>query len=745
YVGNNGTANISDTDSVKERTVSQGTGAYRDGATTPSSYSDYDGSYNSLNSFNQGSSASSWTVQAGETLQGIASQLWGDSNLWYKIAEINGLTGDESLVEGTILTIPAGVVRTSNSAQTFTPYDPNETLGSTAPTAAKPPKHHSSCGIAQVLLAVIAIAVVAFITPYATAFASNILGGATLAGGGAFTGVATAAAIASGDVVASTAAAVIGGAIGGAAGSIVSQAVGVATGIQDKFSWNAVALAAIGGGVGGGMGLKSPSGWGQAAANAAAQSIVTQGIGVATGLQDKFSWAAVAGAAVGAGIGFEVGKSLPGAAFTKTSDAGEVVHVGAQWYNTVAQSGASLIANAATRSVIDGSDFGDNVLAALPDTIGQTIGNAIAGGISGNGGDASTTGDHKSLLDEIGDGIHGLVNGVEHAASAVGDFLGFDGQFGYQGPVGRSESLAGLGNAIGNLIAPPAAAPVLAGYGGFGGISIQPLGNYDSSSGAAWTLTGGGAEETSRFGIGGNGPPPEFMSEQLFPNLPGAPIIGSIAAPLDSFVGLNMFGLMEDTNREVGGAQVGYLYGRLNDINVHPPQYSFNSFENMSWSERSGYVNYLQGYLAAGTLQLQRDTVSFLQESVDLRYNQALGEYRAGRLPAGLSQDQAVGSRMDVLMRGDLQAFYRSRDVSFGPRQYVTVNNRQYAADGSYRIPDAQVGRVWMDWTLSPKTASTPQVQGFNAARSNPIGGVIIRPTALGGSYWVAPLPPTRR
>ncbi|MFZ2030955.1 MAG: hypothetical protein WAU68_11645, partial [Vitreimonas sp.] len=92
YVGNNGTANISDTDSVKERTVSQGTGAYRDGATTPSSYSDYDGSYNSLNSFNQGSSASSWTVQAGETLQGIAAQLWGDSNLWYKIAEINGLT-----------------------------------------------------------------------------------------------------------------------------------------------------------------------------------------------------------------------------------------------------------------------------------------------------------------------------------------------------------------------------------------------------------------------------------------------------------------------------------------------------------------------------------------------------------------------------------------------------------------------------------------------------------------------------
>jgi hypothetical protein len=34
---------------------------------------------------------------------------------------------------------------------------------------------------------------------------------------------------------------------------------------------------------------------------------------------------------------------------------------------------ASGIANAATRSVISGSDFGDNIIAALSDTIGQTI------------------------------------------------------------------------------------------------------------------------------------------------------------------------------------------------------------------------------------------------------------------------------------------------------------------------------------------------------------------------------------
>jgi hypothetical protein len=46
--------------------------------------------------------------------------------------------------------------------------------------------------------------------------------------------------------------------------------------------------------------------------------------------------------------------------------------------------GASAIANAAARSLIDGSDFGDNVMAALPDVIGQTVVGVIAGRIQDN-------------------------------------------------------------------------------------------------------------------------------------------------------------------------------------------------------------------------------------------------------------------------------------------------------------------------------------------------------------------------
>jgi hypothetical protein len=65
--------------------------------------------------------------------------------------------------------------------------------------------------------------------------------------------------------------------------------------------------------------------------------------------------------------------------------------------------GASALANAATRTLIDGSDFGDNVIAALPDVIGGAIGRRMGGAV---------------------------ISGI----AAAGDFLGFDGQFGYQGP-----------------------------------------------------------------------------------------------------------------------------------------------------------------------------------------------------------------------------------------------------------------------------------------------------------------------
>ena len=106
------------------------------------------------------------------------------------------------------------------------------------------------------------------------------------------------------------------GAIGGAVGSIASQGLGIALGVQDRINWKGVGLAAIGGGLG-------------------------------AGVMSAFSVRPIAGdggSASAANIAANLGRSMAGN-----------------------------LANAAARSVIEGSDFGDNVLAALPDTIAQTM------------------------------------------------------------------------------------------------------------------------------------------------------------------------------------------------------------------------------------------------------------------------------------------------------------------------------------------------------------------------------------
>jgi nucleoid-associated protein YgaU len=72
------------------------------------SFADFDLAYDHINSYEQGSRGGVYSVQAGDTLQGIAAALWGDASLWYKLAEINGLSAESALIEGLPLIIPVG-------------------------------------------------------------------------------------------------------------------------------------------------------------------------------------------------------------------------------------------------------------------------------------------------------------------------------------------------------------------------------------------------------------------------------------------------------------------------------------------------------------------------------------------------------------------------------------------------------------------------------------------------------------
>lgn len=170
YTGNNGTLDTDYLTSADRRTMTPGTGAFRFGGTSPSA--DFDQSLDPINSYGQGSAGGSYTARSGDTLASIAANLWGDSSLWYRLAEANGLSGPAALAEGQTLNIPSGVMKSSHNASTFKPYDAAEAMGDLSPTAPKPPKKAGACAvIGQILIVVIvviAVAVSAVVAPWAT-------------------------------------------------------------------------------------------------------------------------------------------------------------------------------------------------------------------------------------------------------------------------------------------------------------------------------------------------------------------------------------------------------------------------------------------------------------------------------------------------------------------------------------------------------------------------------------------------
>jgi large repetitive protein len=353
-VGNDGPSRVDYASALAQRDVTVQPGAFRYGK--PVASADFDENYEPIGPDYPGQASSDYTVRNGDTLSSIAQTVWGDSSLWYLIADANGLTISDTLQAGEQLSIPNKVTNIHNRSGVYRVYNPGEAIGDDMPIlpAEPAPPSHNHCGILGQLI-LVAVAVAVSVVSY---------------------GALTDGAIASLNAAEA-------GALAGAAGSVASQAVGVATGIQDKFSFKSVALSALAGGVGsaaGSLNVLNPvlngatglTAFAENVARGALTSVVTQGVAVATGLQKKFDWTGVAAAGVGSGIGGWV-------------DAHVNLNLGSgpagMAANHLVSGAADAIASAATRSLIDGSDFGDNIVAALPDVIGSTIGNLAAGGI----------------------------------------------------------------------------------------------------------------------------------------------------------------------------------------------------------------------------------------------------------------------------------------------------------------------------------------------------------------------------
>jgi hypothetical protein len=341
-------------------------------------------------------------VRAGDSLQSIAQAVWGDASLWYMIAEANGLSASSSLSAGQSLSIPAKVSNFHNTSATFKPYDPNKAIGDTqpgSPAIAAAAAAKKGCGVVgQIIMVAIAVAVTIATSGAAVALAtgssfasgiSTVLGASVLGGSALTASTAGVSSVGFGAILAGA------GAVGSATGSIVSQLVGGATGIQPGgFSWKSVAMAGIAGGIGGAMrGLGAAvqageslgtignlafktGGVGGTVIRAALGSIGTQGLSGLAGLQKRFDWKGVAAASIAAAVSYGADDVLGAKGFSAAggnSIGNHLAHLGS--------SGAALLANAATRSLTNGTDFGDNIIAALPDVIVDTLGNIVKHGV----------------------------------------------------------------------------------------------------------------------------------------------------------------------------------------------------------------------------------------------------------------------------------------------------------------------------------------------------------------------------
>ncbi|WP_005034643.1 Ig-like domain repeat protein [Holophaga foetida] len=302
-------------------------------------------------------STGSYPVRSGESLESIALNAYGDASLWYLIAEANGLSSNQDLRVGQVLTIPTKVGSTHNSSATQNLYNPAKVVGSTAPNLAMPKPKSSGggggCGgIAQIITTIVTI-VVTVIVSY---FTQNQQLGAMA---GNFAGQNTGLAFK------------------------YPKDIGVAeifTGVMwkhlDEIDWESVGQAAafsyvskigVGDGVGYQVGTATGSSMAGQVTAAVVNNAMTQGVSIACGVQDHFSWSSVATAGAVAAVGPYVGKSV--GSLTQKID------VGNDFGNDLIRNTLNGTAMGITTALVSGGKV--NMVNIATDAFGNALGEGI--------------------------------------------------------------------------------------------------------------------------------------------------------------------------------------------------------------------------------------------------------------------------------------------------------------------------------------------------------------------------------
>lgn len=288
----------------------------------------------------QATGTRAYVVQDGDTLQRIAQSVYGDSSLWYVIAQANGISSLDAanknnsqvgqLKPGMTLNLPDAAslgAGSRNSATTLRPYDPSQALGDLSPNLPVP-AHGGGCGgIGQIIMVIVAIVVTIYAGPEgldllnvsgvseaATEAAADQFWASTLYGETSAEAAAAAANLAAtqANLVATQLASA---GVSAGLSSAASQLVGNALGVQQGFSFKQVIASALSAGLGQAAASALPS-LGTRAANLAAQaavrSAINQGVNVSLGLQRTFSWTQAAASMLASPIAQALGTAASG-------------------------------------------------------------------------------------------------------------------------------------------------------------------------------------------------------------------------------------------------------------------------------------------------------------------------------------------------------------------------------------------------------------------------------------------------
>ncbi len=266
------------------------------------SSANFDFNYTPVGTNYPAQSPTSYVVNQGDTLRSIALAVFGDGNLWYIIADANGLRSDADLKAGQTLTIPNQITNVHNDYKTFKPYNAGQLIGDTTPylptpDPLPPPEGEGGgCGIiGQIILVIVAIVVAIYTEDWVDAMQIADYGVAD----------ATVSAVAA-----------------AGASNIAVQAAANAMDMQHGFNWGSFATSVLSAGVGATIASTYGQGGlaegvfgvtdklGQQILNGGLNNAINQGINIVTGQQEHFDWGNVAAAAISAPVTSSLGSNV---------------------------------------------------------------------------------------------------------------------------------------------------------------------------------------------------------------------------------------------------------------------------------------------------------------------------------------------------------------------------------------------------------------------------------------------------